>query len=46
MGAVGPSDDFAHLPAYVKLSLCFCMIAGRLEVITLLALLNPQFWRR
>jgi trk system potassium uptake protein TrkH len=46
VGAIGPMDHFAHLPAYVKLALAFCMIAGRLEVITLLALLNPQFWRR
>ncbi len=46
LGAVGPTDSFAHFPATVKLTLCFCMIAGRLEVFTLLVLLEPHFWRR
>jgi Trk-type K+ transport system membrane component len=30
----------------VKLVLSACMIAGRLEVFTLLVLLQPSFWRR
>jgi len=30
----------------VKLALCFCMIAGRLELFTLLVLFEPHFWRR
>jgi trk system potassium uptake protein TrkH len=46
LGAVGPSDDFAHFPDYVKIVLCGCMIAGRLEIFTLLVLLAPAFWRR
>ena len=46
LGAVGPTDSFAHFPATVKLTLCFCMIAGRLEIFTLLVLLEPHFWRR
>ena len=45
VGRIGPHDHFGHFPAYVKLALSFCMIAGRLEVLTLLALLNPRFWR-
>jgi trk system potassium uptake protein TrkH len=46
LGAVGPSDNFAHFPSAVKLTLSFCMIAGRLEVFTVLVLFEPHFWRR
>lgn len=46
LGAVGPSDNFAGLPAAVKLVLAGCMLAGRLEVFTFLVLLQPSFWRR
>ena len=46
LGAVGPGDDFAPLPGIVKLVLCGCMIAGRLELFTLLVLFEPHFWRR
>ncbi len=45
LGDVGPSHGFAHLPSYVKLGLSACMIAGRLDVFTLLVLLQPRFWR-
>jgi Trk-type K+ transport system membrane component len=30
----------------VKLLLCLCMIAGRLEIFTVLALFSRHFWRR
>jgi trk system potassium uptake protein TrkH len=46
LGQVGPTDHFAHLPDGIKLSLSACMIAGRLEIISLLALFHPLFWRR
>jgi len=46
LGAIGPFDDFAHFPGAVKLSFAFCMLAGRLELFTLLVLLSPAFWRR
>jgi len=45
-GALGPTESFAGVPAYGKLTLSFCMIAGRLEVYTLILLLVPGFWRR
>jgi trk system potassium uptake protein TrkH len=45
LGAIGAHDNFAHFPALVKLTLAFCMIAGRLEVFTLLILFFPRFWR-
>ena len=46
LGEIGPYDHFAHLPGLVKTLLAFCMIAGRLELFTLLVLLSPSFWRR
>jgi trk system potassium uptake protein TrkH len=46
LGAVGPTDNFAHLPALAKLALSFCMLAGRLEIFTVLVLFEPHFWRR
>ena len=46
LGAIGPADNFAHLPPYVKLVLSFCMIAGRLEIFTVLVLFEPHFWKR
>jgi trk system potassium uptake protein TrkH len=46
LGEVGPTDNFAHLPAQAKLVLSFCMIAGRLEIFTVLVLFEPHFWRR
>lgn len=45
LGEVGAYDNFAHMPALAKLVLCFCMLAGRLEVFTLLVLISPRFWR-
>jgi len=46
LGEIGPYDHFAHFPAVVKLGLVFCMLAGRLELFTLMVLLLPSFWRR
>ncbi len=45
-GQVGPTHTFAELPAYVKLTLGLTMIAGRLELFTVLVLFSRQFWRR
>ncbi len=46
LGEVGPTDHYAHFPAYVKLVLSFCMLCGRLEIFTLLVLFHPRFWQR
>jgi trk system potassium uptake protein TrkH len=45
-GAVGPTATFAHLPATAKLTLGLAMIAGRLELFTVLVLFSRHFWRR
>ncbi len=46
LGKVGPAENYAHLPALGKGILIFCMLAGRLEVYTVLILLFPEFWRK
>jgi trk system potassium uptake protein TrkH len=46
LGAVGPMDNFAHLPVASKWILTACMIFGRLEIYTVLILLFPEFWRK
>ncbi len=46
LGAVGPADNYGHLPGLAKWILSVCMIAGRLEFYTLVVLLTPAFWRK
>ena len=46
LGEVGAYDNFAHFPGVVKVSLSACMLFGRLEIFTLLALFTREFWRR
>jgi trk/ktr system potassium uptake protein len=43
---VGPSMNYAFFPDYVKWFLSFAMMAGRLEIYTVLILFTPYFWRR
>ena len=45
LGEVGPTDNFAFLPADCKLVLALAMILGRLEFFTALALLMRSTWR-
>lgn len=42
---IGPAGNFASLPTGVKWVLAFGMLLGRLELISLLILLTPSFWR-
>ncbi len=46
LGGVGPTDNYAGLPALAKWVLSFDMIAGRLEFYTLLVTVTPWFWRK
>ncbi len=43
---IGPSGNFAPLPDAAKWLLCIGMLMGRLEILTVLVLLTPMFWRR
>lgn len=46
LGKVGSIENFAFIPTSGKMVLSFCMILGRLEFLTILVLLLPEFWRR
>jgi len=46
LGAVGPADSYAGLSDAAKWVLSICMVAGRLELYTVLVLLTAGFWRR
>ena len=43
---IGPSGNFAPLPDAAKWLLCVGMLLGRLEILTVLVLMTPMFWRR
>ncbi len=45
-GSVGPAENFAHLPTAGKWLLSWCMLAGRLEIYTVIILLVPEFWKK
>lgn len=45
-GMVGPTSTYAGLTMATKLMLSFCMLLGRLELYTILALFVPSFWKR
>ena len=45
-GKIGPTANYAFFPGYVKWFLSFAMLAGRLEIYTILILFNPSFWKR
>ena len=42
---IGPAGTFAPLPDGAKWVLSFAMLLGRLELLTVLVLLTPVFWR-
>lgn len=46
LGSVGPAENFAHLPQAAKLLLSFCMLLGRLEIFTVIAVFFPSAWRK
>ncbi len=43
---VGPTENYAFFPDYIKLFLSFVMMVGRLEIYTVLVLFSPFYWRR
>jgi trk system potassium uptake protein len=45
LNLVGPSQNFSILPPLAKLVLIVCMVAGRLELYTIVVLFTPAFWR-
>ena len=45
LGAFGPTDNYALLPAFGKWLLSFCMLLGRLEIFTVMVLFSRTFWK-
>ncbi|MBW2650026.1 MAG: TrkH family potassium uptake protein [Deltaproteobacteria bacterium] len=45
-GAVNPSATYSEIPYLGKWVLSFCMLAGRLEIYTVIILLIPEFWKK
>ena len=41
---VGPVQHYGHLPPLAKVVLTTCMLAGRLELYTVVVLLTPDYW--
>jgi trk system potassium uptake protein TrkH len=46
IGAVGPAENYAHIPVFGKWFLSFLMLIGRLELFTVLILVAPSFWKK
>ncbi len=42
---IGPTGDFSSLPSGAKALMCVGMLLGRLELFTVLVMLNPMFWK-
>ena len=46
LGAVGPADNYAGVPAFAKWILIMDMLLGRLEIYTMIILIVPRFYRK
>lgn len=46
LGQVGATESYEIVNSFGRVVLTACMLLGRLEVFTVLALLSPAFWRR
>ncbi len=46
LGSIGPMGNYALFPAAAKILLTFWMLLGRLEIVTVMALIVPSFWRK
>lgn len=45
-GGIGPSESYGFFRDYVKWTLSFAMLIGRLEIYTVMVLFTPWFWKR
>jgi trk system potassium uptake protein TrkH len=46
LGTVGPAGNFGVLNEFQLWTCTFAMLIGRLELLTVLVLFTPQFWRK
>ncbi len=44
IGTIGPTENFAHIPAAGKWLLSLLMLVGRLEIFTVLVIFSRHFW--
>jgi trk system potassium uptake protein TrkH len=42
---IGPEGNYSSLTSYTKIILIFTMFLGRLEMLTILVLFLPSFWK-
>ena len=45
-GQLGPSSNFGFLPGFLKWIYCFAMLAGRLELYTMIIFFMPSYWKK
>ena len=45
-GALSPSGNYGFLPGFVKWWYCFAMLAGRLELYTMMIFFVPTYWKK
>lgn len=45
-GTLGPTESFSILPDFLKWWYCFAMLAGRLELYTMLIFFFPSYWKK
>lgn len=45
-GILGPSANFSFLPNFVKWWYCFAMLAGRLELYTMIIFFTSAYWKK
>jgi len=43
---IGAEGNFSSIPTQAKWIMSFAMLLGRLEIFTVLVMLNPEFWQR
>jgi trk system potassium uptake protein len=46
LGQVGAAESYEIVDPLGRFVLTACMLLGRLEIFTILALLSPAFWKR
>lgn len=45
-GLIGPVENYSFFQDYIKWFLSFAMLAGRLELYTVMVIFTPYFWRK
>ena len=45
-GMLGPTANYGMLPAFLKWWYCFIMLAGRLELYTMIIFFFPTYWKK